>query len=215
MCLASLRPESKFQSVSGRQQSVNGRRRHPVYNPSSNHTILEFFLMPAIHTHEFANVEDYLHHRSPYLLLRQIEDISDASIQVSTAISGDEHFVTGHFPGAPIVPGAMLQEMTTQAAGVLIAARHNPMEEFNTHDPFSNEYALGVLVRVKGARFRGFARPGDALQIYVELVERVGDLFDFRGRVVVDDRTIMSNAFQLGNIPSATLQGNDNMKDQR
>lgn len=163
--------------------------------------------MPAIHTHEFANVEDYLHHRSPYLLLRQIEDISDASIQVSTAISGDEHFVTGHFPGAPIVPGAMLQEMTTQSAGILLAAKFNPMPEFDTHDPFFNKYALGVLIQVKGARYRGFARPGDTLRIDVELVEQVSDVFEFKGRIKLAGKTIMTNCFQLANILSKTLQG--------
>ena len=170
--------------------------------------------MQAVHIHEFPSVKDYLHHRAPYLLLQEIEALGDRFVDASTAISGDEHFISGHFPGAQIVPGAMLQEMTTQAAGVLIAARHNPMAEFNTHDPFLNEYALGVLIRVKGARFRGFARPGDRLQIHVDLVDRLGDLFDFRGRVSVGSQTVMSNAFQLANIPSATLQGNKDQKTQ-
>ena len=158
--------------------------------------------------HDFDNVTEYLHHRDPYALIQTIESIHDDRIQTSTIISGDEFFVRGHFPGAPIVPGAMIQEMTTQTAGILLAARFNPMEVYNTEDPFFNEYALGVLIRVKGARYRSFARPGDRLMINVTLVDQVAEVFEFKGEVRVNDKQIMSNHFQLANILSSTLQGN-------
>lgn len=163
--------------------------------------------MSSIFRHDLKNVEDYLHHRSPYLLVGEIESILDQSVRTSTSITGDEHFMEGHFPGAAIVPGAMLQEMTTQSAGILLAARFNPMPEFNTHDPFFNDYALGVLVRVKGARFRGFARPGDTLHTTVELTDQLGDIYEFRGRVTLNGKVVMNNSFQLANILSTMLQG--------
>lgn len=161
---------------------------------------------PVYH-HNLADVRDYLHHRAPYLMVGEIEAIGDRSTVTRTVVTGDESFLAGHFPGAPIVPGAMLQEMTTQSAGILLAARFNPMEHFNTHDPFFNEYALGVLVRVKGARFRGFARPGNVLRTHVELSDQLGEIFEFTARITLDDKTIMSNCFQLANIRSKTLQG--------
>lgn len=157
--------------------------------------------------HNFDNVENYLHHRPPYLMVGAIESIADRSIDTRTRITGCEHFIMGHFPGAAVVPGAIMQEMTTQSAGILIGARFNPMKEFNTHDPFFNKYALGVLIRVKGARYRGFARPGDTLRTHVELVDHIGDVFEFRGRVTLDDKVIVNNSFQLANILSSTLQG--------
>lgn len=160
--------------------------------------------------HEFDRIEDYLHHRAPYLLVKEIVSISDQEIFTKAKITGDEFFIEGHFPGAPILPGAMMQEMTTQSAGILIAAKYNPMETYNTHDPFFNEYALGVLVKVKQAKYRGFARPGDELQIKVNLNERINQMFDFSATVSVGDKTIMRNSFQLSNILSTTLQGNSN-----
>jgi 3-hydroxyacyl-[acyl-carrier-protein] dehydratase len=81
------------------------------------------------------------------------------------------------------------------------------MESFDTSDPFFNEYALGVLVRVSDARYKSFARPGDVLTAKVELVERVESLFEFRSTLRIADRTIMRNNFQLTNIPSRVLQG--------
>ena len=160
--------------------------------------------------HSFDSIEDYLHHRSPYLLVQNIVEISDQKIVTEATIKGDEFFISGHFPGAPILPGAMMQEMATQTAGILIAAKYNPMEEFNTHDPLFNEWALGVLVRVGWARYRGFARPGDLLRITVELKDQIGDVFDFSGTVTnSDDAKIMQNSFRLANILSKTLQGNN------
>jgi len=63
------------------------------------------------------------------------------------------------------------------------------------------------LVKVKNARFRGFARPGDQLKITVTLDEKVGEVFDFRGLIEVGGKKIMQNSFQLTNIPSKALQG--------
>ncbi len=159
------------------------------------------------HQHEFDQIEDYLHHRAPYLLIKNIVSMTECEIVTMSSISGNEFFISGHFPGAPILPGAMMQEMTTQSAGILIAAKHNPMEEYNTHDPFFNEYALGVLIKVKHAKYQGFARPGDELHIKVTLREQIGPLFDFGAIVSVGDKEIMRNGFQLTNIPSSTLQG--------
>jgi 3-hydroxyacyl-[acyl-carrier-protein] dehydratase len=157
--------------------------------------------------HRFDRVEDYLHHRPPYLLVDEIVSITADKIVTRCTVSEDQFFVSGHFPGAPIMPGAMMQELTTQSAGILIAAEYNPMPEYRTDDPFFNEYALGVLVRVKQARYRHFARPGDTLTVQVQLDEQLGQVFDFSASITVAGNRIMHNRFQLTNIPSAVLQG--------
>jgi len=157
--------------------------------------------------HRFDKIEQYLHHRPPYLLVDRIVSIEPTQIVTEKSITGDEFFIRGHFPGAPIFPGAMMQELTTQSAGILIAAEHNPMSEFNTEDPFFNEYALGVLVKVKQARYKGFARPGDTLTVTVSLQDQISEVFDFSATVSVADKTIMRNGFQLMNIKSNVLQG--------
>ena len=157
--------------------------------------------------HQFDSIEDYLHHRSPYLLIDDIQSVTEESILAAATVKDDSFFIRGHFPGAPILPGAMMQELSTQSAGILIAANFNPMETYNTHDPFFNEYALGVLVKVKQARYRGFARPGDVLEVVVKIDEQVGDVFDFSCTIRSADSTVMKNRFQLANIKSSILQG--------
>lgn len=157
--------------------------------------------------HQFDRVSDYLHHRPPYLLVEKIVSISEAQIETEKRVRDEDFYVPGHFPGAPIMPGAVMQELTTQSAGVLIAARYNPMEVYDTTDPFKNKYALGVLVKVKNARYRTFARPGQTLSVTVRLNENLGSLFDFDAEILVDGKKIMQNQFQLMNIESQVLQG--------
>ncbi len=159
--------------------------------------------------HRFDKVESYLHHRPPYLLVEEIESIEPDRIVTRKKISGDEFFLQGHFPGTAIFPGAMMQELTTQSAGILIAAEYNPMEKYDTTDPFFNEYALGVLVKVRQARYRSFARPGDELHVTVDLNETVSSVFDFSASIQVNGSVIMSNSFQLTNIRSNVLQGTE------
>ena len=162
----------------------------------------------TIHKHRFENVEDYLHHRHPYLLVDEIVSITSNQIVTRKIVRDNEYYLEGHFPGAPIFPGAMMQELTTQSAGILIAAEYNPMQQYDTSDPFFNEFALGVLVKVKRARYRTFARPGDEMNVTVNLEEQLLDnIFDFRAEIEVDGAKIMSNKFQLTNIRSTLLQG--------
>ena len=139
-------------------------------------------------------------------MVDEIASITSTEVVTYNTVTGDEFFIQGHFPGAPIFPGAIMQELTTQTAGILIAARYNPMQEFNTSDPFFNEYALGVLVKINGARFRSFARPGDKLTAKIILKEHVGRIFEFSGSVSIGNRIIMRNAFQLTNVKSQVLQ---------
>ncbi len=98
-----------------------------------------------------------------------------------------------------------MQELSTQSAGILIAAKYNPMQEYNTHDPHFNKFALGVLVRVKKAKYKGFARPGDTLVTHVILNDHTTNLFDFSATLSIDGKTIMQNSFRLANIESALL----------
>lgn len=159
--------------------------------------------------HHFDDVKQYLHHRPPYLLVERVLSVSSQKAVTEKTVTGEEGYIQGHFPGAPIFPGAMMHELTTQSAGILIASHYNPMEEFNTEDPFFNEYALGVLVKTKHARYKGFARPGDVLTSTVTLNERISEVFDFSAVVRVDGKIIMKNGFQLMNIKSKVLQGTD------
>ena len=95
--------------------------------------------------------------------------------------------------------------MTTQSAGIYLARKHNPMNDFNTHDPFQNDLALGVLSRIYDSKFKGFARPNDELHIKVTLIENIENVFRFKGSILKRGEILLKNEFSLMNIPSKLL----------
>lgn len=155
-------------------------------------------------------IEKDLYHRSPYLLLDEVVDCTETLVIAKKYLSGEEFFFRGHFPNAPVLPGALMQEMTSQAAGVLIARFHNPMgDAYDTNNFDPSRPALGVLSRIKDAKFKSFAKPGDTLTINVELVEKVDDAIEFKAFITKNnkegDTVIMRNRFLLTNVPSEYL----------
>jgi 3-hydroxyacyl-[acyl-carrier-protein] dehydratase len=61
-----------------------------------------------------------LPHRYPMLLVDRVEDlIPDRRSRRIKAVTINEDFFNGHFPGRPIMPGVLIVEALAQAAGVL------------------------------------------------------------------------------------------------
>lgn len=150
-------------------------------------------------------ITEKLHHRPPYLLLHNIISDSPKDLVATSTFSGDEFFLRGHFPGTPVVPGAMMQEMTTQAAGLLITLHHSPVPDYNSET--TKGWALGVMRAVHVARFKSFARPKEELKISVSLIDQLENSFRFSGKIEVGDKKIMTNEFTLMNISEDQLKG--------
>jgi 3-hydroxyacyl-[acyl-carrier-protein] dehydratase len=151
------------------------------------------------------NILKRIHHRPPYLLIDHVDEHSSQVLKAQCQPRGDEFYLQGHFPGSPVVPGAIMQEMTTQAAGLLIAEHHSPVEDYDSEK--TPGWALGVLRAVHRAKYKSFARPSDQLTIRVELLDRVENSFRFKAQISSHERLIMFNEFTLVNIEDAKLRG--------
>jgi len=66
--------------------------------------VLTHITMP-FHQHTFPTVEQYLHHRPPYLLVERLVSCTPTEVVTEKQVRGDEFYIQGHFPGAPIFPG--------------------------------------------------------------------------------------------------------------
>src|SRR3546814_4319043 len=61
-----------------------------------------------------------LPHRFPMLLIDRVETMElKKSIHAVKAVSINQPFFQGHFPGRPIMPGVLLVEAIAQAAGIV------------------------------------------------------------------------------------------------
>lgn len=151
------------------------------------------------------NLLKRLHHRSPYLLIDEIIGASPQKVHARKVPLTEEYYLKGHFPNVPIVPGAMMQEMCTQAAGFLISEFYSPVPDYDSET--TKGHALGVLRSVHQSKFKSFARPGDVLDIRVELLMHVENSFRFKGQIEKSGLKIMNIEFTLINITEDQLKG--------
>lgn len=102
-------------------------------------------------------IEKYIPHRYPFLMLDTIEEVELGQKIVATKKAESlEVILKGHFPGNPIVPGVLMVEGAAQAACVLTALTY-----------FGGQFSTCYLTEVTSARFRRIVKPGDVMRYEV------------------------------------------------
>ena len=120
-----------------------------------------------------------LPHRFPMLLVDRVEEIvPDRSIVAIKAVSINEAFFQGHFPGRPIMPGVLIVEALAQAAGVLA------VESLG----LAGSGKLVYFMAIDEAKFRAPVEPGVLLRLEVEFVQKRATVCKFAGRALVDGK---------------------------
>jgi 3-hydroxyacyl-[acyl-carrier-protein] dehydratase len=120
-----------------------------------------------------------LPHRYPMLLVDRVEEIvPDVSIRAIKAVTINEPFFQGHFPGRPIMPGVLIVEALAQAAGVLA------IESLG----LAGTGKLVYFMAIDGAKFRTPVEPGCLLTLEVEFVQKRASVCKFAGRALLGDK---------------------------
>ena len=120
-----------------------------------------------------------LPHRFPMLLVDRVEVLeADQRIVATKAVTINEPFFAGHFPGRPIMPGVLIVEALAQAAGVLA------VESLG----LSGSGKLVYFMAIDGAKFRTPVEPGVLLRLEVDFVQKRTTVCKFAGRAFVGDK---------------------------
>src|SRR6476646_2031297 len=120
-----------------------------------------------------------LPHRYPMLLVDRVESLEiDKSIVAIKAVTINESFFQGHFPGRPIMPGVLIVEALAQAAGVLA------VESLG----LAGSGKLVYFMAIDGAKFRAPVEPGCLLELKVSFVQKRSSVCKFAGQAFVDGK---------------------------
>ena len=104
-------------------------------------------------------IMELIPHRYPFLLVDKIvEFVPKERIVGIKNVTINEPFFQGHFPGHPIMPGALLLEAMAQVGCVLM---------FKSFNLTPKEYVV-YFMGIDKARFRKPVRPGDTVKFVLE-----------------------------------------------
>ena len=123
------------------------------------------------------NIQNYLPHRYPFLLIDKIIEIKKGEmITAQKNVSNNEPFFQGHFPDYPVFPGVLLLEAMAQATAILDV-------QSNDRDMSKHLY---YFVGIDNARFKKQVVPGDIILINAKLVQSKSEVHKFSADCKVD-----------------------------
>jgi 3-hydroxyacyl-[acyl-carrier-protein] dehydratase len=130
-----------------------------------------------LHQADIVRIMQLLPHRPPFLLIDRIvdmhEDLSGTGIK---AVTMNEPFFVGHFPGRPVMPGVLIIEAMAQTAGALVV----------NHKGEDVEGSLVYFMTIDKARFRKPVVPGDTLHLEVRRTQQRSRVWRYAGQARVD-----------------------------
>lgn len=127
-----------------------------------------------------------LPHRYPLLLVDRVKSLElGERIHAVKAVTMNEQFFQGHFPGAPIMPGVLQIEAMAQAAAIL------GIETLELAGTGKLVFFMGI----ENAKFRAPVTPGCLLDLEVEFLQKRSRVYKFKGRASVEGKTTSEAEF--------------------
>lgn len=122
-------------------------------------------------------IQQWIPHRDPFLWVDEVVEMTDQKIHARILIREDLDLFRGHYPHFPVLPGVLQCEAAFQAGAILISRHMTPGDD-----------QVPVVTRLNNVQFRRMVRPGETLDLEVELVEKVSNAYFLKGKVSVDGK---------------------------
>jgi 3-hydroxyacyl-[acyl-carrier-protein] dehydratase len=105
-----------------------------------------------------AEIEQILPHREPFLLIDEVVEFEPGKRVVARkSVRDDEWYLSGHFPGRPVMPGVLIVEAMAQVGAI-----------------------------IDDCRFKRIVQPGDTLELSCELERLRGPVGRGKAQARVD-----------------------------
>ena len=133
------------------------------------------------------DVMKLLPHRYPFLMVDRVVAIEGETKCVGMkAVTMNEWYFPGHFPGHPVMPGVLQVEAMAQVGSILLLRLPG--------------YAgkIGYFMSADAVKFRKPVVPGDTLFIEVEMTQRKKAIVKARGRCLVNGEVVSEAEMMFG-----------------
>ena len=128
-------------------------------------------------------IKTILPHRDNMLLLDSVERDGEFA-RGQYHVRGDEFFLKGHFPDAPVVPGVILCEILAQSTCVLLADE-------------MKKGGMPMYTGLNNVRFKSPVKPGDTFSTECRITKARGPFYFAEGKGYVGDRLCVKAEFSF------------------
>lgn len=126
----------------------------------------------------YPDICEIIPHRHPFLFVDKILEMEPMKRCVGQKnVSFNDSFFQGHYPNYPIMPGVLIVEALAQVGAYLLLST----EEYRGKLP--------IFRGIDKAKFKRQVKPGDILNLEVELIRLRGNIGTAKGTASVDGET--------------------------